>query len=140
MPDAEEVAHRALDARLRLTVPINSQREQSRVERHFMRNGKPDVRDDARPTQLGQRRCGAGFDGHLSPLPLRQSGLDDDARMASKSFNVSKPDNGLPDESWARAARADAAMARGRRSSALFISEFCYLIHRIDSHGAMQEA
>ena len=40
-----------------------------------------------------------GSMGRASPLPLRQSGSHDEARMASKSFSFSSPASGLPGES-----------------------------------------
>src|ERR1039458_1843567 len=44
-----------------------------------------------------------GSIGRQSSFPLRQSGADDEARIASKSLSFSSPESGLPGESWASA-------------------------------------
>src|SRR5208282_6631866 len=52
--------------------------------------------------------------------PLRQSGSEDDARLASKSLSVSSPESGLPEDDWAKA-EAQQPKARVRDSNWVFM-------------------
>src|ERR1017187_221021 len=52
---------------------------------------------------VGDLRFGVAEGGVAGSFPLRQSGAEDEARMASKSLSFSSPESGLPGESWASA-------------------------------------
>ena len=62
MADAEEIADRALDARMLFAVPIHPQRQQPRVVRRRVRDREPDMHDHAGASQFGQRQRAARGD------------------------------------------------------------------------------
>jgi len=68
--DAEEIANRALDARVLLAVPIHPQRQQPRVERRRMGDGVPKMRDHARPFQVGQHQRPPRLDRPRIRIPV----------------------------------------------------------------------